>query len=349
MANDSIKKYSVKVTKHDDSTVEIDGAISWEAFAQYEKQAFERLGKHLELPGFRKGHVPEDIAKKHLGDDLILADMAELAIQEFYPTILKDEKIDAIGRPQLSITKIARGNELGFVLKTAILPAIELPDYKKIASNIPETAPSEVTEADIDKVIENLRHLRAYGHVHEEGHDHQHPEPLPEVNDEFAKSFGDFKSLDELRAKVRENTAKEKIHEATDKRRAAILDAIIDKSNFAIPAVILESEQDKLYSQIEADVSRSGFTMEDYLKHANKTKEELIDEFKPEAEKRARMQLIVNAIARAENISATDEEVQTRAAALAAMYPGADKARMEAYADMVITNEKVITMLESAK
>lgn len=343
------KDYTVKVTRHDDATVEIDGTISWEAFSAYEKRALEKLGAHLELPGFRKGHVPEDVAKKHLGDELILSDMVELAIAEFYPRILKDEDIDAIGRPELSITKIARGNELGFTLRTAVLPAIALPDYKKIAAAVPAIEPAPVTDEDVAKVVENLRHMRAYGHVHDEKHDHKHEEPLPEVNDDFAKSFGDFKSVDDLKAKIRENVGKEKVHEASDKRRANILDAILEKTPFNVPGIILASEQDKLYAQIEADVARSGFTMEDYLKHANKTKESVMEEFKPEAEKRARMQLIVNAIAKKENIAATDEEVSARAEQLASMYPGADKARMAAYADMVITNEKVISLLEDAK
>ncbi len=191
--------------------------------------------------------------------------------------------------------------------------------------------------------------MRAYGHVHEDGHDHKHEEPLPEVNEEFVKSFGDFKTVDELKAKVRENIGKEKMHEAGDKRRAGILDAVIEKTSFPIPLVILQSEQDKLYAQIEADISKSGFTMEDYLKHANKTKEQIIEEFKPEAEKRARMQLIINAIAKKESIAPSDQEVTSRAEALMKAYPGADKARTEAYADMVITNEKVIAMLEEAR
>ena len=156
-----MKQYTVTITKNDDATVSIEGTLPWETFATFEKQAFERLGAHLELPGFRKGHVPEDIAKKHLGDELLLADMAELAIQSFYPTILKDENIDAIGRPSLAITKLARGNELGFSIRTATVPAIELPDYKTIAKGIPHTDPAPVTEEDIEKVIENLRHLRA--------------------------------------------------------------------------------------------------------------------------------------------------------------------------------------------
>lgn len=344
-----MKEYSVKVTKHDDSTIEIDGSIPWEAFAKYEKKAFERLGKHLKLDGFRQGYVPEDIAKAHLGDDLILADMAELAIAEFYPIILKDENIDAIGRPQLSITKIARSNELGFVLKTAVLPTINLPDYKKIALNTKSIPPSDVTEEDINKVIENLRNLRAYGHVHQDGQQHDHKEPLPEVNDEFAKSFGDFKNVEDLRAKIKENVGKEKIHEANDKRRATILEDIVGQSSFILPNIILESEQDKIYAQLESDVSHSGVTMEEYLKHINKTKEQIMEESKPEAEKRARMQLIINAIARTENISATDEEIKTKVQSLSSMYPGADNARMEAYADMVIVNEKVISFLENQK
>ena len=343
------KEYTVTVTKNDDSTVTIEGSISWEAFSKFEKAAFERLGKHLELPGFRKGHVPEDVAKKHLGDELILSDMAELAIQEFYPTILKEHAIDAIGRPALSVTKLARANELSFTLRTAVLPQITLPEYKKIAAGVPSTEPTAVTDEDVAKVIENLRHLRAYGHVHEEGHDHKHEEPLPEVTDEFAKSFGEFKNVDDLKAKVRENIGKEKVHEAADKRRAAILDAILEKVSIAIPAIILESEQHKIYEQIEADVAKSGFTMEDYLKHANKTKEGILEEFKPEAEKRARMQLVVNAIAREEKIAPTDEEIQARVDSLAAMYPGADKNRLVAYADMVLTNEKVISFLEAVK
>src|SRR5262249_26790580 len=159
------------------------------------------------------------------------------------------ESIDAIGRPTLAITKLARGNELGFTLRTAVLPAIDLPDYKKLASAIPEAKAEEVTDADVDKVIENLRQMRAYGHVHHDDvHDHKHEEPLPEVNDEFAMSFGGFKSVAELREKVKENVRKEKVHEAADKRRAAILDAILEKTTVIVPDIITQSEQDKLYS-----------------------------------------------------------------------------------------------------
>ncbi len=356
-----MQDYIVTITKNDDSTVTIEGSITWDAFSRFEKDALGRLGTHLELDGFRKGHVPEDIALKHLGDDLVLTDMAEQAIAEFYPQILKDNNIDAIGRPVLTITKMARGNDLGFTLRTAVLPEITLPEYKDIAKTIPLNDTAPVTVEDIDKVVEHLRQMRAYGHVHDqpvpdhaegssqEEAGHKHDEPLPEVNDEFAKSFGEFTSVADLRAKIEENVGKEKVQEALDKRRVAILDAVVEKTSFFVPQIILQSEQEKLFSQIEADVARAGLSMDDYLKHAGKTKEQVLEEFKPEAEKRARMQLVVNAIAKKEHITPTDEEVDVRAQSLMAMYPGVDKARATAYADMVITNEKVIALLETEK
>ena len=61
------------------------------------------------------------------------------------------------------------------------------------------------------------------------------------------------------------------------------------------------------------------------------------------------MQLIVNAIAKKENLAATDKEVEERTGALTAMHPDVEKSRLAAYADMVITNEKVIDFLEKGK
>ncbi|HVY35995.1 MAG TPA: trigger factor [Candidatus Paceibacterota bacterium] len=341
------KDYTVTVTPlPDQGAVEIKGEIPWDIFLAFEKKSFDRLAAHLELDGFRKGHVPEDIAKKHLGDELILSDMAELAIQELYPTILEDEKIDAIGRPFLSITKLARGNALGFSIKTDVLPAITLPDYRKIAVAVPNEPVKEVTEADVDKVIEDLRQLRAYGHVHGEHDEHQHTEPLPEVTDEFAQSFGEFKTVAELRAKVIENLSKENERSAKDKRRVAILEAIMEKTPITVPAIIIASEQDKIIAQVEADLARSGLSFDEYLTHAKKTREELRDETKPEAEKRAKTQLLINAIAKHAGIHATDQEVSVETETIMKSFPDADKARTEAYADMIITNEKVLSMLE---
>lgn len=337
---------NVETKELENGMVEISGSIPWETFASYEKSALARLSKHLEVDGFRKGFVPEATAKKHLGDELILSDMAELAIAACYPFLLEEKNIDAIGRPSLTIKKLARDNEFSFSITTAVLPTIKLPDYKKLAKEIPLGTVSPAEESEVNKVIEDLRQMRAYGHVHGEHDAHEHTEELPEVNDEFAKSFGDFKNLDELKAKIKENIEKEKTLAEKDKRRVAIMDTLIKETTFAVPALILESEQEKMLAQIEADIARAGMTFDAYLTQVQKTREDLKTEYKDEAERRARFQMLINAIANDMQIKTTDEEVVEEAKKLMAIYPDADENRAKAYADMVLTNEKVLSALE---
>ena len=344
------KKYTVTITKLPGSIVEIKGEIAWDALAVYEKKAFERLGAHLELDGFRKGQVPEAVAKSHIGDDLILSDMAELAINEYYPEIMKEEKLDLIGRPNLSITKLARDNALGFTLTATEVPAIILPNYKNIAAAVPnDTEKVVVTPEDVEKVLQELRQLKAYGHVHTEHDKHEHTEELPEVNDEFAKSFGPFNSVDELRAKIKENILTEKDRDALDKRRVQILESLIKETTFDVPELLIKSEQEKMLAQIEAEITRAGMSLDDYLAKSNKTREAVLEEYKGEAEKRARMQLILNSIARDAKLLPTDAEVDAEAQKIMETYPGADLERAKAYADMLLTNEKVLKMLEAEK
>ncbi|MDB5188774.1 MAG: tig, trigger factor, trigger factor [Candidatus Nomurabacteria bacterium] len=338
--------YTATITDLPDAQISIAGEVSWEVWSQYEKKAFDHLAGHLELAGFRKGKIPDDIAKSHIPEALLLNDMAEKALQEIYPTIVKEKNLDVIGRPELSITKLARNNALEFTVRATVLPTIALPDYKKIAAGVEMGNPEAVTEEAIDKVVGELQQLRAYGHVHDQGQEHTHEEPLPEVTDEFAKSFGEFESVAQMREKIKENITREKDHEMKDKRRIAIMEAIIEKTDFPVPAIVLHSEQEKMLAQIEADIARAGFTLDDYLKQSNKTKEGMMDEFKPEAEKRARVQLVLNAISRQENIVPSDEEVKMETERLMAMYPGADQARTEAYVDMMLTNEKTLAVLE---
>ncbi|MDB5254890.1 MAG: tig, trigger factor, trigger factor [Candidatus Nomurabacteria bacterium] len=340
------KTHTASVKELPDSRVEITGTVQWDTVATYEKKAFEHMAGHLNIDGFRKGKIPEAVAKSHIPEELLLNNMAEKALQDLYPEIIKETGVDIIGRPELAITALTRGTDITFTITATILPKIDLPDYKKIAKEIEAVSAEAVTEADIDKVVEELRQLRAYGHVHGPDQTHDHKEELPEVNDEFAKSFGEFEDVAQMREKIKENVVREKEQDAKDKRRIAIMEAIVAKTDFVIPAIVLQSEQEKMLAQVEADITRAGFTLDDYLKQSNLTKEGIMNDFKPEAEKRARVQLVLNAISRKEDIVPADEEVQVETERLMAMYPGADQVRTAAYVDMMLTNEKTLSMLE---
>lgn len=156
----------INVKKLPKSEVEIEGEIEAELFESYYKKALNKIGKDLEIDGFRKGKVPENILVQKVPEAHILEEMAEMALSEHYPKIIEEEKIDAISRPEISITKLARNNPLCFKIKTAVMPEIELPNYKEVAkkttSEISEKDKNlEVTDEEIENTILDIRKSRA--------------------------------------------------------------------------------------------------------------------------------------------------------------------------------------------
>src|SRR3989344_7862841 len=113
--------------------------IEAEKFENYRKKALLQIKSGLELPGFRKGAVPEKILEEKIGESGILEEAAELAIKDEWAKILREleeKNIEAIGRPQVEITKIAKGNPFEFKIQISVIDKINLPDYKKIAKEI---------------------------------------------------------------------------------------------------------------------------------------------------------------------------------------------------------------------
>ena len=89
------------------------------------------ISSSAEIPGFRRGQATENVVIQKFGEMAVLEEMAELALAEAYSEILEKNGINAVGRPQVSITKIAKNSPLGFKLKTWLYPEVSLPDYKK--------------------------------------------------------------------------------------------------------------------------------------------------------------------------------------------------------------------------
>src|SRR3989344_4678642 len=227
----------ITVKKLPKSEVEIEGELEAEIFEFYFAKALKKIGGTLKLDGFRQGKIPESVLLSKVPETSILEEMAEMALGEYYPKMLEEEKIDAISRPEISITKLARKNPLGFKIKTAVLPEIKLPEYKA---------------GDI------------------------HPEPeLPEFNDEFVQALGPFKDVEDFKAKLKENIKLEKENHQKETTRLKIIEDIVEKSEIDLPELLVEIELDKILYRMESDITQMGLKFEDYLKHLNKTKEDL--------------------------------------------------------------------------
>src|SRR3990167_8912825 len=158
----------IKVTKLPKCEVEIEGELETDIFETYFASALKKIGENLELDGFRRGKIPENILISEIPEIRILEEMAQMALSDHYPKIIKEEKLDAIGRGEFFITKLARKNPLGFKIKTAVLPEIKLPDYKDIAKNIlrsdlgnSKRFDLEVSDEDLENTIMDIRKSRA--------------------------------------------------------------------------------------------------------------------------------------------------------------------------------------------
>ncbi len=369
-------KKDFKVTKEANSTVKIEGEIAFEEVAKQRESAIKALGKNVKVDGFRAGHIPEKILVEKIGEMAILTEMAERALAATYPEILAAHKIDAIGHPQINITKIAADNPLGFTATVAVLPEITLPDYKKLAKEVnKEKTSAEVTDADVDKQIEDiLRQKAAYDRLQKkaaknaegtEGEvDLPTPEtaeedkpiedinelPIPELTDEVVKGLGQpgqFKDVADFKAKIREHLEIEKKRESEAAHRAKLTDKIIEESKLELPEVLINSELAQMFAQMEEDIKRAGLKMEDYLAHMKKTQEDLRKEWTPTAEKRAKLQLVLNEIAKVEKIEPEKDKMDQEVKHLMEHYKDADENRVRVYVASVMMNEAVMKMLES--
>jgi trigger factor len=357
----TLKKYrlepmQIKVNKLPKSEIEIEGELEADIFEAYFSKAIKNIGENIELPGFRKGKAPENAILAKVGEMRVLEEMAELALAEHYPKIIEQEKLDVVGRPSIGITKLARKNPLGFKIKSAVLPEVVLPKYKKIAKDIIEKTTDKekdttVTDEDVENTIMDIRKSRA-PKVHmaetKEGEvSKEIPPELPEFNDDFVKGLGPFKDVEDFKAKLKENIKLEKENQLKEKTRLKIIEKIIDDTTIDVPEVLIEAELSKILYRMESDITQMGLKFEDYLKHLNKTTDDLKKEFRTDAEKKAKFSLVLNEIAKAEKIIPDDEQVAKEVAHILEHYKDADPDRARMHAENVLTNEKIFQFLES--
>lgn len=344
------------------SEIKISGELPYVELESERTAAIVSLGRNVEIAGFRKGHVPQNVLEKHIGEMTIMAEMAERAIAHAYPHILEEHDIQAIGHPAIEITKIAPQNPLGFTATVAVIPTFTLPDYGKLAKEINKNRESdEVTDTELsEKVQDILRQKAAYDRLQSkagvsEEDAIQTEEDLdklviPELTDEVAQSLGQpgqFTGVDDFKAKLKEHLEIEKKQEVAAKHRADITDKVIDATEMNLPKILIESEINQMFAQMQEDLDRANLKMEDYLKHIGKTKEEMATEWEPAATKRAKLQLVLNEIAKAEKLSPDIELVNTQTKELLERFKDADEHRVRIYVASVLLNEAVMKKLES--
>ncbi|MFA6458839.1 MAG: trigger factor [Candidatus Paceibacterota bacterium] len=339
-----------KVKPLDKSRIEIIGNIPPEIWENYRAQALKEVNDSVTIDGFRKGMVPENILISKVGEMAILEEMAELAMTPAYMDIVIENKIDAIGRPDIQITKLASGNPIEFKIVSAIVPTVTLPEYKKIAvEEVKKQNPDDVkvTEKDIEDTITRILSETESADTAADRSDHKTLATKNELNDDFVKKLGAFSSVSDFKEKLKEMIAQQKKDQAIEKLRIQIAENISSASTIDLPDIMVDSETSRIEAQFGGDIERMGVKLEDYLKHSKKTIEDLRKEWRPHAEKKAKLQLILNAIADKEKLRPSKDEIEHEVKHILEHYKDADHEQAHSYAETVLTNEKVFQFLES--
>ncbi len=143
---------------------------------------------------------------------------------------------------------------------------------------------------------------------------------LPELDDEFAGEVSEFDTLEEYKADVRAKLTETKEKEAKNLREEAVVEAIIKDSDMEIPEAMVETQQKQMVDEFMQGITMQGLTPEQYYQFTGASRERLIAQVKPQAEKRIKARLVLEAVAKAENITASEEDYEDELKVMAEAY-----------------------------
>lgn len=423
----------MKVTKKEleKSQIEVTIELSLEEFKPYIEKGALKVSEKVKIEGFRPGKVPYDVLKQKIGEMTILEEAAHIAIMKTVDDIIEKETAprQPVGQPSVNITKLAPGNPLEYKVTLALLPMIEIGEYKGLKLKVQE---AKIDKKDLELALQDLREARAqeklvdreikdgdkalvdvdlflskvpiedgnhknlpikvgkdyfvpgfdknllglkkgdtkeFSLVYPKKHHRQNLADKkvdfkikindvyeivkPELDDKFAAQF-QLKNIEELNKALEENLLNEKKRKMDLKNESEMIAAIVAKTKFGdFPDVLVDNESNNLMSELEENIIRQGGKFEDYLKHLNKSRNELMLEMMPNAIKRVKSALIIREIAIREEIAPTDKEIEEKIKQLKEQYQGQDnilkmfeEAGYRSYLKNILTNEKVIEKLK---
>jgi FKBP-type peptidyl-prolyl cis-trans isomerase (trigger factor) len=348
------KNYNIKNKEEKNSQLTLEIEVKKDYVGGFKSSALKNLGKDVEVKGFRKGSVPENILIENIGEMKLWEEQSYQALHEIMPEVVEGEKVEALTSPQISVTKIAPGADLEFKAVFPLMPKVELADYKKIATDIKIEDKVEVTDKEIEDYIEYIRKNRAEAEyvqkkTNGEEVDEKEKENLPEITDEFVKTLGEFKNVADFKKQLTENLQKEKEASVKNKRRTEIIEKVIEESKVELPDIIIEEEKNRMLEQYKADIERMGIKFEDYIKELKKSEEDLKKEWNTDATKRAKMNLILPNIAKEEKITADQEKLEKELKHITEHHKEISDHQARHYLSHVLTNEAVFEFLENIK
>ncbi|MBR3270684.1 MAG: trigger factor [Clostridia bacterium] len=362
-------------------TIKIDADV----FEKAIQEAYRKTGSRYTVQGFRKGKTPRKIIETYYGAGVFYEDAFDAVWGEAYDAAVEEHKLIPIDQPSLDINSIGKDG-VEFTATVQLQPDVTLGAYKGLS--VPKTN-TEVTDADVDKALEDEREKQARftdverpaengdrllldysGSVDGEKFDggtaedqtlvlgsgafipgfeeqlvgtkageqkditvtfpaEYHAEnlagkeavfacnvkavqvkELPEIDDDLIADISEFDTVADWKADKKAKMLEEKQKAAAVARENAAIDGACANATVDIPAVMIDRQVDYMVRDLEYRLSGSGLDMNTYCQYLGTTVDEMKKNFRPDAEHRVKMQLVIEAIVKAENLSASDEDMQ---------------------------------------
>lgn len=143
---------------------------------------------------------------------------------------------------------------------------------------------------------------------------------LPDIDDDFAQDVSDFDTLDEYKADLKKKIAERKEAEAKRQKETEAIEKIVADSKMDIPQAMIDTQVTRMAEDFAQRLQQQGLSLEMYFKYTGLTAEKILDDMKPEAVKRIQNSLVLEAVAKAENIQVSDDEFNSELSKMAEMY-----------------------------
>src|SRR5699024_10298221 len=140
--------------------------VSAEEFDRALDQAFKKVVKDVEMPGFRKGRIPRNIFEKRFGVEALYQDAVDIVLPDAYVKAVEETGIEPVAQPDVDIEHIAKGEDLVFKAKVTVKPEVSLGEYKGLEVEEQDTT---VTDDDVDEELERLQEQHAELIIKENG------------------------------------------------------------------------------------------------------------------------------------------------------------------------------------
>lgn len=165
---------------------------------------------------------------------------------------------------------------------------------------------------------------------------------LPELDDEFASEVSEFDTLDEYKADIKAKLTEKKEKDAKNAKEEAVIDAIIADASMDIPDAMLETQQRQIVQDFAQRLQMQGLSLEQYFQFTGLDADKMLEQVKPQAERKIKSRLVLEAIVAAENIQASDEDYEEELKRMGEVY----NMEVDKVKEMLGDNEKAIGQIK---